>query len=568
MKKRLIIVAVAIVAIIVLAYFAFGRKVVDKYTYGTDKADLAEFFGVSENEASIIYQNAKTADKAIVNNGVCYLSLENIEGYFGKGFYYSEAYNGGTLMYTTSQGTYETVLGSNEYTYAGEKGNYDYPITISDMGKIYVAAEFARKFFSFSYAVYDMHVQIVTDSWTYTEMEITGNTQIRVAGGIKSEILRDVEKGEKVELLDEMENWSKVMTSDSYIGYIENKKMEKLSQVATPAPAAVELPAFEDISIGKTVCLGFHAIGGVGGNDTIYEMVAEGTGMNVIAPTWFSMNDNEGNLRNFGTSNYVNIAHGMGLQVWGVVDNFNYALDNNKDIDEYEVLSDTNKRRNLEINIVNAAVNLNLDGINLDFEGLSSDCGPHYGQFIKELSVLTHAQGIILSVDNYVPFAYNEHYRIDVQGEYADYVLIMGYDEHYHGSGDPGSVASFDYVANGLDKTLEYAAPEKIINALPFYTIVWKNESGKITDSYLILANQSSYLSKIGVSYSWDESTCQNYAEWTSGGVTYQLWLEDEESITAKLNAMKARDIGGVAVWRLGYGTSSVWNLVKLYTES
>lgn len=568
MKKKLIVIAIAVVLIIVIAYFGVGRKVVDKYTYGTDMANLEEYFGVSGDELAIVLQDSKIGYRALSKNGACYFPLQMINDYIGDGFFYDPDFNGGTLMYTTAIGTYESQVGSSSYIYEGGDGSLPHAISLVDGGNLYIAADFVNMFYNYTYDVYEKRVQVYTEWSEYVRMEVTANTQIRIAGGIKSEILREVSKGEMVELLEEMENWSKVKTNDAFIGYIENKKMNNMGVNFESEPIGPSLPEYKEFLMEGKVCLGFHSIGGVGGNDTIYEMMAEGQGMNVIAPTWFSMNDDLGGIRNFGTANYVDIAHKAGLQVWGVADNFNYENETGNAISDIAVLGSTENRRRLEANIINAATSLGLDGINLDFEGLSEECGPYFAQFVKELSVLTHNKGIILSIDDYVPFNFNSYYRLDVQGQAADYVIIMGYDEHYHGSKDPGSVASFEYVANGLDKTLANVPARKVVNALPFYTIVWKNDGGNITDSYLTLVNQADYVARLGISYEWDEVTCQNYAEWISGGVTYQLWLEDDESIKAKLNAMQSREIGGVAVWRLGYGTPSVWNLLKIYAEN
>ena len=202
------------------------------------------------------------------------------------------------------------------------------------------------------------------------------------------------------------------------------------------------------------------------------------------------------------------------------------------------------------------------------FEGLTEDVGVHYIQFLRELSVECRKNSLVLSIDNYVPFHFNEYYRLDIQGEIADYVIIMGYDEHWHGSKDPGSVASIDYVSNGLEKTLEQVPANKVVNALPFYTILWKTEGAEVTDEYITLNNVADFLQRVNVTPGWDEETCQNYAEWQSGSATYQIWVEDLESLKVKLNVMSVKDIAGVAVWRLGYGTASAWELIKAYAES
>ena len=207
--------------------------------------------------------------------------------------------------------------------------------------------------------------------------------------------------------------------------------------------------------------------------------------------------------------------------------------------------------------MTDTAVSLGLDGINVDFEQLSSDCGPHYVEFLRELSIQCRNKGLVLSVDNYVPFNFNDYYRLDIQGQVADYVIIMGYDEHWHGSKDPGSVASIGYVSDGLDRTLQEVPANKVVNALPFYTILWKTEGTDVTDEYITMRNEAEFMSRAGVTAEWNEETCQNY----------QIWLEDAESIAVKLNMMTTKNIGGVAVWRLGYGTQAAWELINAYLQ-
>ena len=396
-------------------------------------------------------------------------------------------------------------------------------------------------------------------------MEITKDTQLRVRGGIKSLILKELEKGETVELLEEMETWSKVKTSDSVIGYVENKRLGNFNTI-TEMPIEDYVPKeYTSLSLPGKVSLGWHAVGGVAGNSTLGDMLAEARGLNVIAPTWFSITDNEGSIRSYASKEYVEKAHGSGLQVWGVWDNFNYKNETGADVNSYEILSSTTKRQRLSESIVNTATDLGLDGVNIDFESLTEECGVHYIQFLKELSVLCREKGLILSIDNYVPFNFNNYYRLDIQGQIADYVIIMGYDEHWRGSGDPGSVASIDYVSNGLDRTLAQVPAEKVVNALPFYTILWKTEGNKVTDEYIRLNNVADFLQRVNVEPTWDEATCQNYAEWKSGNTTYQIWVEDTESIRVKLNVMSSKNLGGVAVWRLGYGNTEVWELIAAY---
>lgn len=572
MKRKILPVLIAIFLIFIIGGGAVGKVLYDKYSYSKERADLNEFYEVSGEESAIILQDEMIPEKALIRDGRCYFDLDTVHKYLNEIFYIDMSEN--LLLYTTATGTEEAHLGESLY-YTSESsaaqpdGGTDvgYTVAFAENDVVYVAADYVKMFTNYSYDMYDRHVQVYTQWGEKNTAEINKDTAVRVRGGVKSPVLRDLEKGETVEVLEEMDNWSKIKTSDSIIGYVENKRLGNQNTENEIPVTDYVAPEYTSLPMGMKVNLGFHSIGGVGGNSTLDAMVSESKGINVIAPTWFSMNDNEGNIRSFGTEEYVAKAHSYGLKVWGVVDNFNYKNETGADIDVLEVLSSTGKREKLVSQTVSAAKSLGLDGINVDFEGLSSECGVHYVQFLRELSVQCRANGLVLSIDNYVPFNFNDYYRLDIQGEIADYVIIMGYDEHWHGSKDPGSVASIEYVSNGLDRTLDEVPAEKVINALPLYTILWRTDGSDVTDEYVIMNNVAALLNRISAEPVWDETTSQNYVEWNEGSVKYQMWIEDEKSISVKLNVMNAKDIAGVATWRLGYGTSGVWELIKLYTN-
>lgn len=566
MKRKIIPILVALLLIIIIGGVALGSILYEKYSYGKEEADMDAYYQVSGEQLAIILQDEMVEEKAILRNGLCYFDLDTVHLYLNEVFYVDIPEN--ILLYTTAVDTIRTEMGTTVCTDQAGSQELGYVAAFMENDTVYVAADYVKRYTNCSIELFDRHIQVYTQWGEKTSAEIKKATDIRERGGVKSPILRRLEEGETVEILDQMETWSEVKTSDSIIGYVENKRLtNERTETETPV-TEYAAPEYTTVMTDGKVSLGFHSIGGPAGNSTLDSMVAESKGMNVIAPTWLSMNDNMGSIRNFGTTDYVNRAHALGLQVWGVVDNFNYRNETGTAIDTHAVLSSTTYRQQLVQNIVNAALSLGLDGINLDFEQVEDRTGEHYVQFMRELSVQCRSNALVFSIDNYVPFHFNDHYRLDIQGEIADYVIIMGYDEHYHNSGDPGSVASIDYVSNGLDKTMEMVPEEKIINALPFYTIVWKTENGVVSDEYLTMNNIADFMSRVGAEAVWDEETCQNYVEWTSGSTTYQIWLEDAESILVKLNVMGTHNLGGVAVWRLGYGTEAAWELLRAYVNS
>ena len=576
MKRKIIPVLIAVFLIMVIGAVTVGSMLYEKYSYSTERADLDEYFGVTGNQLAIVLQDEMVEEKAILHDGMCYFDLDTVHRYFNDGFYVDRTE--GLFLYTTAVEIISVPIGG---TAASSKGAVNeaaqtrelgYTAVFEENDTIYVAADYVRRFTNYSVELFDRHVQVYTQ-WGVREVDtLKKDTSVRLRGGVKSPVLCDLKAGETVEILDRMETWCKVKTEDSIIGYVEIKMLESASQgqgntvQETPVTDYAE-PEYTSMAMEGKVSLGWHSIGGAGGNSTLEAVAAGANGMNVIAPTWFSLNDEEGNFRSFATRDYVDRAHALGLKVWGVWDDFNYNNETGSSVSVLAVLSKTSARQRLVGNIVTTALELGLDGVNLDFEKITEETGPHYVQFVRELSVECRKNSLTLSIDNYVPYDFRDYYRLDVQGKVADYVIIMGYDEHWHGSGNPGSVASIGYVSNGIAKALEEVPADKLVNALPFYTILWKTDGTKVTDDYLTLNNTADFVARLKLTPQWDDETCQNYVEWTSGAVKYQLWLEDEESIAAKLSVMKAQDIAGVAVWRLGYGTENVWNLIRGYVN-
>lgn len=291
------------------------------------------------------------------------------------------------------------------------------------------------------------------------------DTQIRYRGGIKSPILTQVPKETELTVLEQGEDWDKVATRDGIIGYIRKKRLGKEEAKTFEHTPMTE--NFSHILKDKKINMAWHQVTTPDANSTVADVISNTKGLNVISPTWFYLNDNEGNLVNIASSEYVQYCHNQGVEVWALVSNLE-----NDEVDSAEVLNYTSKRTNMVNQLIAAAIQFDFDGINVDFEALSKEAGDGYVQFIRELSLKCENNGIVLSVDNYVPTEYSLFYNRKEQANFADYVIIMGYDEHYAG-GDEGSVASLGFVTQGIADTLKEVPAQQIILAAPLYTRVW-----------------------------------------------------------------------------------------------
>lgn len=428
---------------------------------------------------------------------------------------------------------------------------------------LYVAVDYVKQYTNFEYEGFmePNRLQIYT-LWEERQVaEAKKDTAVRVLGGVKSEILEEISAGDKVVILEQMETWSKVKTADSVIGYVENKRLNA-PRVELPIPVTdYEEPVYTSQTREGKVNLGWHVVAGPGGNDTLDEVIANAKALTVISPTWFKLNDNEGGFTSFASQSYVDKVHGMGMEVWGLVENIEYK----DSIDMYAILSSTTTRAKLIDGLINEALSYGLDGINVDFEQISSDCGEHFIEFIRELSIPCRRNGLVLSIDNYVPMGGTDHYNRTEQGIVADYIVIMGYDEHYAGSKEAGSVASINFVEKGIEQTLAQAPPEKVINAVPFYTRIWETKDGAIGSQAVGMDTAEEFVRAHNIMVEWNEETCQNYGEYTADGSLFQVWLEDERSIEVKLNIMDKYKIAGVACWRLGFEKPEIWDQMEEY---
>lgn len=560
--KKIIPVLIAIVLIIVIGVASFGAKIIDKYSYSKERADLNSYFNMAgENDVAIVLQDEVIEERARIYDGIYYLDIATVHKYFNDRFYVDKGE--GLLLYSLPTDTIRCVIGSNEVTDSEGVRSPGYVPARYEGDTLYIAIDYVKNYTNFSYEGFTepYRLQIYTE-WNETQVaEIKKDTSVRVLGGVKSEILKDVTAGEKVRVLEQMETWSKVKTSDSVIGYVENKRLDGV-RAELPIPVTdYQEPEYTSLTRDHKINLGWHVVAGEAGNDTLGEVTANTKGLNVISPTWFKICDNEGGFTSFATQKYVDKAHDMGLEVWALIENIEYK----DSIDMYAILSSTTTRGVLIEGLVNEVLTYGIDGINVDLEQISMDCGEHYVQFIRELSIACRNNEIVLSVDNYVPTGYTDHYDRAEQGVVADYVIVMGYDEHYAGSPEAGSVASIDFVEEGISRTVAEVPANKVINAVPFYTRIWETTKTDISSQAVGMDMAEEYVANHNIQIEWDDATCQNYGEYTSGDTLYQVWLEDEQSIEVKLNIMQKYGIGGVASWRLGFEKPEIWDKIEIY---
>ena len=578
-RRRTNKVLIAILLFVIIAMVGACTLVWIKYGPTNERYDLNKYFGVEkESELGITINNEVMEMKGLRIDNTVYIPYEIVRDYLNGRFYFDS--NENILLYTLEDAIVRTGVGSKTYTIAKEEYAKDYAILKTEGHAAYIEIDFVKEYTDLDYTVYEQpgRVVIATDFEERVIADVKRSTEVRLRGGVKSPILTEVSKGDTVRVIEEIGDWKKICTADGVVGYVKSSRLKKEEKITVNRNFQEQ--TFSNISVGKTINLAWHQVTSQTANNSVLEVIANTKGLTTISPTWFSVVDNTGNISSIASSTYVNYAHQSGIDVWALVDNFS---DN---IDQLELLSHTSARENLVNQLISEALKSGIDGINVDFEQIPTEAGEHYIQFIRELSVKCRLNNLVLSVDNYVPMGYNAHYHREEQGVVADYVIIMGYDEHYNGSFEAGSVASYDYVKSGIEETLKDVPAKKLVNAMPFYTRLWKevpkteeeleeqkgSEAGlyemKVTSEALGMAAARNRVNSAGAEIVWDDVTKQNYAQWQGDdGATYKIWLEDASSLEAKLQLMKEYNLAGTAAWKLGFETSDIWDLILKYVN-
>lgn len=544
--KRAVPVIIAIGLIFLIFLGVFGYQAIQRYIPTKEPADLEEVYQVSDGRTAVFLNFERQDVQGIYENGQTYLPLSWINSNLNKRFYWDSTE--ALLIYTLP----DQIV----YANADTRGSNGSPLLLIKEDDVYLTLGLIANYTDIEIQSYDSDAikRIFVNEWGSRETaEVKKDGYIRVKGGIKSPVVTAIAKAEKVTVLESMENWSKVVTPNGHVGYIENKVLgEKETETFLSSREPV---VYEGTSMDEKIVLGWHQITNMEANKQLEKVLKDTQGINVISPTWFSLTDNEGSYKSLASKEYVDTAHELGLQVWALMDNFS------SDVQTETLLASTTTRRKLINSLMDDVETYELDGLNMDFESLKPEAGIHYIQFLRELSISCRERGVILSVDNYVPAAYNSFYDREEQGIVADYVIIMGYDEHYAGS-DAGSVASLDYVRGGIERTLEQVPKEKVINGVPFYTRIWTEENSELKSQAVGIAEAKAWVEKNDVELYWQQELGQYYGELhTPSGISY-VWMEEEESLALKMDLIRSYDLAGVACWKLGLENEEVWNVI------
>lgn len=562
-KQRLALIVLAIGVVLCAAIL------IRRYAPSNDTMELTDYFVRTEaDESSVIIDGQYfepedgAAPHAIVFSGRTYLEIGFLKSELDDGYFYDNKEE--ILRYVTPADIISVTPGGESYTVNKESVSLGAAILIPEYETAYVLTDFIEIYTDVECKSVEnpARVMVETAGWEKTLGTLKKNTPLRRFGGVKSKVLAEGEKGETVILLDDYGKWSLVLTDGGVLGCVPNRRIK--DKTKETVASHIEPREFNHLVLGETVSLGWDGIYHIDANSHVYDILENEPEINVLSPTWFSLTSENGDISTLASGDYVAACHRQGVQVWALFSNVEYGGALTTD-----VLNTTSSRDNLVNNLIAQAISYNIDGINVDLESLEPAAADGYIEFIRELSLKCEKNDLVLSVDNYVPSAYTAFYNRAEQAKFADYIIVMAYDEHNKASDEAGSVASIGFVENGVKDTLEDVPADQLIVGIPFFTRVWNVSSAGLSSEAVSMGDAAARLSDNGVTPLWDGNLGQYYGEYENAdGSQSKIWLEDESSIDLKMKVMADNNLAGAAYWSLSWAIpNSVRNTIVKYVK-
>ena len=464
------------------------------------------------------------------------------------------------VIITTADKVIDLYTGRLTAFYNSKPVELSFPVTLRDgqpcLPLTLLAAIYKLKFTYFN----DGNVLAVESSgraWAKAK-PLAADAPLRRGPNLRAPILARLPADAELAVLGEEQNWLRVLTERGVLGYVAEADLTLTAAENPPDKAPLPDPWLRR-PLGQKVSLVWeHVLQKTPSMDGAGKLA-----VNVVSPTWFSLADGEGKIHNLADPDYVRWAHSRGYDVWALFSN------SFKPDITHAVLQDPERRRALIKQLLAFARLYSLDGINLDFENMGAADRDLYSQFVRELAPYLREQNLVVSVDVTVSAvsSWSVGYDRHALGEAADFVAVMTYDEHWSTSPTAGSVASLPWVERGVKALLAEVPAEKLLLGIPYYTRVWQEQTvdgkPKVTSSAVSMAAAERLLSQKNAAKVWDEAAGQNYFEYRENGSRYRVWLEDEQSLKARLELARKYRLAGAAYWRRGFEKDGVWDLVN-----
>lgn len=284
----------------------------------------------------------------------------------------------------------------------------------------------------------------------------------------------------------------------------------------------------------------------------------ESSTVNTLVPRWFYL-ENNAVISDHSNVELLTYAKQNNKRIWAMLGNHS-----NSEL-THEILSSSSMRSKAIQQITTYVQKYKLAGINVDFENVNPMDRQNLTLFITMLATQLHEINAVLSIDVSPDLGtdWTEGFDYSMLGKSADYVVLMGYDEHWGGSTVAGSVSSLPWVEKALSKLLKSVASNKVIVALPLYTRDWSVSTKNTLSEEITLSLQNQRISKRNAKLTFDTSTSQYIAKYTLLGTKHSIWMEESRSLSLKAHMAANKGVAGYAYWYMGGETRDIWTALQ-----
>ena len=512
----------------------------------------------SKNEINLIINNrnvtANLKHQVINENGIIYVSMDDIENYFDRYIHIEDEIN--EIVTTYDKQIASIGFETNKLTLNGStKKTQAHAIIKEEV--IYLPISEMQEVYGIELSVTEKNVVLDSLSRKQVKAYAKSNISVKWKADIFSKTVDKVKKGDILIAIEENDNgWTRVRTENGEVGYV---KTSKLTNYTTVREDLVEEKQIQ----GKVNMFWDYYSKYVKCPDRTGQVIE---GVNVVSPSFFYIDDDGEFQDKVGDAGkaYIEWAHSNGYKVWPMLQNDEAGIKVTSTI-----INSYAKRQELIEKIVEVCVEYQLDGINIDFENMYEADKDKFSRFIIELEPRIKEIGGVLSVDVTAPDGdpnWSLCYDRNVIAHVADYIVFMAYDQYGNSSTKPGTTAGFNWVETNIIKFIENedVEPSKIILGIPFYTRQWTIDSnGKIKKDDSGVVSMLNIKIPNNVEKQWDEELQQYYIEYKSGNDTIKMWIEDGTSIAAKVSLVTKYRLAGTSGWRKDMETSNVWSIIN-----
>lgn len=238
--------------------------------------------------------------------------------------------------------------------------------------------------------------------------------------------------------------------------------------------------------------------------------------------------------------------------------------------------------------LVNEVNKYNFNGVNIDFEGLTSAIiWNNLAVFMKELTDEMHLRkGSDFEVSFSAPVMnWENKFDLEKMVNSCDYTFIMGYDFAGSWSENAWPVSplnGYSSIQSSLEgnkdlinyKNIVKNTPQKLILGLPFYGGKWHTKTDKAKDvvktngwqGHIYYKDAKELINNGKVSL-WDIASQTPYMVWQEDTNWVQVWYDNPKSLKLKMNLAQKLNLGGIGFWSLGQegNDNEMWDTVYSY---